>query len=410
MKKKKIAFLCGAGCEGESQIELPSGASFKKDILRSKNISTLYEKINNSTNSHVKMTDGAIIDARSSNVLYQTFFEHKDLLEQLSDESKDCIEKYILYREKGIKDDAEKLETIKKFKELYKNFLSDSNDNTVSKKDKALFFENITLCSFSDELFNYLRKPELYTTEVTKIEKLYFSAYLSIIKSIYKKAEQKEFDDYIGSFASDCKNFRYSFQVDLMNWQNEILKKIDNSKNLYYSIIKEKISGRNLSGTIITTNYTNFAEKITNFKTAYIHGKIDWFEDIKTKEVKELTEFSNEQEIMPFIFIPSGVKPIINLKVIDQYQIAYEAFTKSDLLCILGYSINTDDEHIKNFIRERLAMEKKVVLFLYSKGSDSSEEEKSYEKMFESNPCLEILPIRSTEDFCTSLEKLLKDL
>ena len=104
------------------------------------------------------------------------------------------------------------------------------------------------------------------------------------------------------------------------------------------------------------------------------------------------------------------VKPIINLKVIDQYQIAYEAFTKSDLLCILGYSINTDDEHIKNFIRERLAMEKKVVLFLYSKGSDSSEEEKSYEKMFESNPCLEILPIRSTEDFCTSLEKLLKDL
>jgi hypothetical protein len=31
--EKKIVFLCGAGCEGKSQLELPSGENFKKDVL-----------------------------------------------------------------------------------------------------------------------------------------------------------------------------------------------------------------------------------------------------------------------------------------------------------------------------------------------------------------------------------------
>lgn len=407
MEKRKIAFLCGAGCESSSQLGLPSGARFKEDVLRSTNIKSLYDKING-VSEYTTISNGAIIDARSSNVLYQTFIEHGNLLNQLSPKSKECIKKYISYRKNEIKNENEKSETIKNFKELYKNFLSDSNDNTVSQNDKDLFFEHITLCSFSDELFNYLRKPKLYKTEVTKIEKLYFSAYLSIIKSIYKTATNKDFEKNYLVF-SDYKDFRSKLQEDLNNWQNEIIEKVEDPKQLYYSIIKEKISERNLIGTIITTNYTNFAEKITGFTTAYLHGKIDWFEDIETKEIKSITAFSNEKEIMPFIFIPSGVKPIINLKLIEQYKIALEAFTESDLLCILGYSINTDDEHIKTFIRERLAMEKKVVLFLYSKDGDSSEEAKSYKEMFESNPCLEILPIRNTEDFCMSLEKLLKN-
>ena len=407
-KKNKIAFLCGAGCEGKSQFELPSGANFKEDILRSKNIKSLYEKINNSPR-FAEILNGAIIDARCSNILYQTFFEHADLLEQLSNESKECIQKYISYRKNEIKNDNEKSEIRKKFKELYKKLLVESNDGSILKKEKDLFFKNITLCSFSDELFNYLRKPDLYETEVSKIEKLYFSAYLSIVKSIYEIAEQKKFDDYIGSFASDRKNFRYSFQFDLRNWQNKIVDENDNKKNLYYSIIKEKISERNLEGTIITTNYTNFAERITNFKTAYIHGKIDWFEDIKTKEVKELAEFSDEQEVMPFIFIPSGVKPVINLKIVEQYKTAYEAFTESELLCILGYSINTDDEHIQNFIRERLALGKKVILFLYSQNGDSCNEITNYKKMFSYSQYLEIIPIENAEDFRINLEEQIKD-
>ena len=112
---------------------------------------------------------------------------------------------------------------------------------------------------------------------------------------------------------------------------------------------------------------------------------------------------------MPFIFIPSGVKPVINLKIVEQYKTAYEAFTESELLCILGYSINTDDEHIQNFIRERLALGKKVILFLYSQNGDSCNEITNYKKMFSYSQYLEIIPIENAEDFRINLEEQIKD-
>ena len=146
-------------------------------------------------------------------------------------------------------------------------------------------------------------------------------------------------------------------------WVNEITKKNRFNSNLYYSVI-EKIHEKN-DVTIVTTNYTKFAEKMTDCKTAYLHGRLDLFEDVKTKQVAELSELDDSKEVLPFIFIPSGVKPVVSLYQIKQYALALKAFEKSDVLCILGYSINTDDEHIKNFIAERMNNGKKVVLFKY---------------------------------------------
>ena len=91
-RKKKICFLFGAGCEGNGQIGLPSGANFKKDIVLSKEMNSLYKKINN---SNVKMQNSAIIDARCQNILYQTYKEHKDKLSVFSEGNKKIIEDYI---------------------------------------------------------------------------------------------------------------------------------------------------------------------------------------------------------------------------------------------------------------------------------------------------------------------------
>jgi len=406
---KSVAFLCGAGCEGKNQLDFPSGANFKKDIVLAKNIKTLYEKINSSGKFHENFSNGAIIDARCSTILYQTFVEHVDLLNNLSNEVKKIIENYISYRKGNKENDSEKKEIQSKFKELYKSFIGVSNSCNISEQDRELFFGNITLCSFSDELFNYLRMPEVYKTEVSKVEKLYFSAYLSILKSIYKTAHNKDFEkDYLCSSVNDKKQFRVCLEKDLEEWQNLIIRKNCDNKNLYYETIREKKAKYDFEGSVITTNYTNFAEKITGLKTAYLHGKLDWFEDINSKEIKLLSDFSDEAEIMPFLFIPSGVKPVISLKQIEQYKIALEAFTQSDLLCILGYSINSDDEHIQNFIRERLNQKRRVLFFLYSGDKDFTYMKNDYCAMFGNSQYLEIKKIEKSQDFRTGLENALK--
>ena len=175
------------------------------------------------------MTNGAIIDARCSNILYQTFVEHIDDLKNLSPAVKRTIEDYIGYRKGENKGDSQII--INEFKKLYKSFIDESSTSTICDEDRKSFFSDITLCSFSDELFNYIRKPDVYLTETLKLEKLYFSAYLSILKSIYQAAESKDFvSDYLSSAPKDILSFREKLEHDIVIWQETIVDKHNNKK------------------------------------------------------------------------------------------------------------------------------------------------------------------------------------
>lgn len=410
-RKKKICFLFGAGCEGNGQIGLPSGANFKKDIVLSKEMNSLYKKINN---SNVKMQNSAIIDARCQNILYQTYKEHKDKLSVFSEGNKKIIEDYIKYREGKIETEDPKREEVKrKFKELYKTLIGAASDlkNSilVSDEEKNAFFENLTICSFSDELFNYLRFPNEYETEVTKVKKLYFSAYYSIIKKIYELAENKNFEtEYLDINKNlDVLDFRKKFANDIESWQKKICADKKDDPNLYYNVIKKLYSfnqDKFEEPAIITTNYTNFAETLTEFKVSYLHGRIDLFEETNKKTVGELSKFTVKSEIFPFIFIPSGIKPIVCIWQMEQYCSAISEFKDSDLLCILGYSINSDDEHIQNFIHDRLNNGKRVVLFNY-KAPDSKETKSN---PFDSR--IEIKNISDSQKDNNTFEKVLTEL
>lgn len=410
-RKKKICFLFGAGCEGNGQIGLPSGANFKKDIVLSKEMNSLYNKINN---PNVKMQNSAIIDARCQNILYQTYKEHKEKLSVFSESNKKIIEDYIKYREGKFESEDPKREEIKrKFKELYKSLIDAASDlkNSilVSDEEKNAFFANLTFCSFSDELFNYLRFPKEYETEVTKVKKLYFSAYYSIVKKIYELAENKNFeDDYLEANENlNTSGFRTKFAEDIKSWQEKICANKKDDPNLYYNVIKKLYSfnqDKFEEPAIITTNYTNFAETLTEFKVSYLHGRIDLFEETNKKTVGELSKFTDESEIFPFIFIPSGIKPIVCIWQMEQYCSAISEFKDSDLLCILGYSNNSDDEHIQNFIHDRLNNGKRVVWFNYM----SSDSKETVSNLF--GPRIEIKDISDSQKDNNTFEKQLSEL
>ena len=143
---------------------------------------------------------------------------------------------------------------------------------------------------------------------------------------------------------------------------------------------------------------------------AYLHGKLKWFEEIFTKRVDELQNFFEEDLIMPFIFIQSGIKPIVSPMQLREYSKALDAIDNSDYLIILGYGINSDDEHISNIIRERILGNKKVICFIYECGSDYEEKCKSVkDELFPGGldvKLSECLIFRSTDAFEPTLEEL----
>lgn len=413
-KKYKIALLCGAGCEGDDQLELPLGSFFKKDIVLSNEAKFFFGKLN--SNKDFSMKNGAIIDARCSSILYQTFKENSELLEKLESKNQEIIKAYNSYRNESLKQSDNK-NIVSDFKNLYKNFVLDEKTDSVSESEKEIFFKNISLCSFADELFNYLRFPKIYQTETTKVLKLYYSAFCSIIKSLLKISKSKTIEEYFKNdkdkkFSDDIVQNRRKIQSIIEDCESSIIEKRKDDNNLYYSIIKKKLSPNETC--IITTNYTKFAQMITGFDVAYLHGRLDIFEDLFTKKVSKIENFTNyESVIFPFIFIPSGVKPIVCKWQVKQYEMAIKAFEEAEALIILGYSINSDDEHIKNFIRDRLENKKKVYLFKYENYEDKDKRRKFKETTtedFENSPYLKIIFFSDTNKHLNSFEDELNNI
>ena len=62
-------------------------------------------------------------------------------------------------------------------------------------------------------------------------------------------------------------------------------------------------------------------------------------------------EEHDNEIIFPYILIQSGVKPIISPFEIKNFNKACDALEKADYLIILGYGLNSDDEHITTMIR-----------------------------------------------------------
>ena len=151
---------------------------------------------------------------------------------------------------------------------------------------------------------------------------------------------------------------------------NEFSKgKLDN----YYGVIKNYIDKYDFN--IVTTNYTTLCENITGVKAdeiAYIHGKFGWFEnprsleiiDINTDEIKYHQGIKGGDIYFPYIFIQSGVKPIVDRIQIREFSKMIEFFEKADVI-IIGYKFNPDDNHINSIIRSFICDGKRIKYFIY---------------------------------------------
>lgn len=398
----KFTFLLGAGCEGNFQIGMSSGAEFQRKTILAKDAKTIANFLNN----NLDIDSRSFLSWNSSSSLYQTIKRTNNTY-KFNDDYQKIINDYLDYKdeidEKNKKDeiDEKKLKEKRKlitdkFLELYRTEIYDKLENYKSEKNVneysilEWFLENGCFYSFADSLFNYLSNPEMYKKEVSKVIKLYYSAYSCILSDLNKKSNDKfENFELIKEFKNNNNNnqeddlceIRKQFVKHIHKLQKNIIYNYKQSeKEIYYKIISKKFENKLNDVNVVTTNYTNFSQKIIGLKDeniAYVHGKLDLFESLKSKHVGPIDEFSADEVIIPFIFVQSGIKPVINTRQIKELAKAVDMILESEYLIVLGYGLNFDDEHIVNFLRERIRNRKKIIYFIYCDKENKMNIEKS---------------------------------
>ena len=138
------------------------------------------------------------------------------------------------------------------------------------------------------------------------------------------------------------------------------------NRSTYYSMLKKS----KLKSKVATTNYTSLAETKTERSTIYLHGKLTWFEDLTRLTVFDCTDSKEQQllnksnRILPFILIPSGVKPLICPKQIREFSKFIEELDDTDTLVVVGYKFNSEDNHINSIIADWLRNANKTLIYL----------------------------------------------
>ena len=384
----RISFLLGAGCEGTGQLDIPSGAAFKRDTILAKDAEILIKRINQGQYVD-SIRKGCILSPNSTSILYQTIIEDRENYAglHLKKQEKRIIDEYCKYKSGVQIKNNDKC--IKSFQQLFrekiycsviKDDLSEDEKKQIDAfLEKACFFQEV------DSLFNYLRRPERYISEVGKVMKLYCAAFLSVCRAIVGKDVLQA---YLKKNTGDIQSSRKELQELINEGELQRISEKITNPNLYYSIIADFArSHSDIKTRIVTSNYTGFVSRLTGLSSgdiSYIHGKLELFEDINTKQVADISTFKATDIIFPHIFIQSGTKPVVSAFQIQELSKAVDMLLNSDKLIVLGYGINSDDEHISNLLRERLRNGKSIICFLYG-NDDTTANKKRIEKELCSN-------------------------
>ena len=349
--EKKVTFLFGSGADTDACKKLKSGATFAADIISNKYNSIIESLLGE------KLGNFKLIYPSSKKIYIETILSNEEKsIELFGEELVDKIKKYS-NRSSSEKYENEKKDINKKCSQWYKLLTQGAKQCTNDLKIKKFFLENAVLFSSLDEKFNSLRNFEL-DANAKRVINTYYTVYISMFEKLY-----------------DLENFDWNFESIFNTLREDRVLNISHS--CYYKTI------RNLNCNVVTTNYTSLAEVLSNKKTVYLHGKLNWFEDIKglsvydCKDKKQreillkLTE-KNKNSIIPFIFIPSGIKPIICKKQIVEFYDFVTYLEKSNLLCTIGYKFNSEDNHINSIIIDWLNADSnnKLVFFNFNNEVD----------------------------------------
>ena len=237
-------------------------------------------------------------------------------------------------------------QTKKEYDDDVKEKVSDLLKPENEVKRNKILEENSSYMGLIDEQFHTIISPRvLGPQKFWNVIECYTRAYLLIIGEMIAKEGISELtkEDYL----KILQNPKESFDKAL-NFCNK-----QKSKKSYYSILANE---ENPNIKVITTNYTPLCREISGLcdeKIAAIHGKLNWFESPYNLQIYDICREQLPNELcFPYMFIQSGIKPIVDAIQINEYAKMLQFLRESERLMIVGYRLNSDDNHINGIIRE----------------------------------------------------------
>lgn len=348
-----ITFLFGSGADTCANKNLKSGASFSEGLLTG----GFFEERKKILGDEISRY--RLVYPQSKKVFIQTINNYPKEAEKVfaSDEI-DLCNKYHQGKSKSENNNQGLSEKCEKWYELV---TGNEPENKERKKKREFFLKNAAFFDSLDEKFNSLRDPQ-GSGNAKRVINAYLTVFLFMFKATY-----------------DVPNdFEWSYQsiIKYLN-ENMVFSSQNIQKPNYYTCLQES----KLEYAVATTNYTDLLTQwIDKDRVAYLHGKLTWFEDLEALTVYDCTMecekdhllkkvSKNPGMIIPFILIPSGVKPVICSRQIKEFGKFMDNLEKSDLLIVIGYQFNSEDNHINSIIADWLRTKKqnKMLYFNFKK-------------------------------------------
>ena len=349
-------FLFGSGADTDAIDSLDSGNAFASTLILNKYSKQIKQIANMDAGTY------RIIYSRNKKIYVQTIMNYYDkntdtfsskAINIFGNEKLKKIKNYF----SGEKEDNDINDLCKHWYELLTEEKAANSEE--EKKERDFFLENAILFGTLDEKFNSLRNNDLdLDNNAKRVIVAYWNVYLLIFTKLYRISADEEL------------SYEKIFEILEKNSFEEEIK-----KKCYYKILKESNLEYNDDYFISTANYTSIlGETFGDEKISWLHGRLNWFEDLKTLRVYDCTEgkdtilenIKNGHTVIPFILISSGVKPLICKKQIKQFSKFIDDLEKCNRLVTIGYRFNSEDNHINSIVGEWLSTNKNNQLISYS--------------------------------------------
>lgn len=138
-------------------------------------------------------------------------------------------------------------------------------------------------------------------------------------------------------------------------------KVLDENKDGYYNDIQKIQEDENFEITTIgTTNYSPFIEKIIKHDIKFLNGGTSIYYDPYLNSIVRNDE-TNNHFVVPLLFTQSGTKPMTSIDMSEKYVEFYHELLDSDVVVVIGFGFNSDDEHINGIFRQLINKHDKTI-------------------------------------------------